>query len=175
MNSIFCSTKDEQELIAKNVIKMLNDRSIEISKDDIINVIQNHSINIINVNKVKLLIAFVSEKEASAINKLDGKYDSGIIIWDSPKMVKADKKYYDKNIDTFNKQEFYVNLVSCSIVPKHEIVGWNEDYMNIRKCDYPVILWSDPVMRYYGGRIGDLVRIERHSVRGISFYYRVVK
>lgn len=173
MTSIFYSTQEEQELIATNIKKMLDDRGVKgFDKSLLLQIIKNHTYKVIN----GFLVAYLNDAKMSIINTIKEKYDKGIIVWDCSKNIKPDEKYYDMNIDTFNKNEFFINVVSSIYVPKHEIVNKAKvlkSYPNIRECDFPVIKWFDPIMRYYGGRKGDMVKILRHSVNGINVYYRI--
>ena len=173
MTSIFYSLQEEQELIVKNIKQLLTDRNIKITTN-LLNLVKNHQLVIDN----DFLIAYLNDSKANIVDSIKKHYDKGIIIWDRSKFIKPDEKYYNMHIDTFNKSEFYINVVRSSYVPKHTIVDKQSvlnSYPTINECDYPVIKWYDPIMRYYGGRIGDMVRIERHTVNGINIYYRICK
>ena len=173
MSSIFYSTQEEQELIASNIKKMLNDRGIKTSVN-LLSIIKNHLITVDN----DFLIGYLNDSKMNSINNVKQSYSGGIIIWDCSKNIAPDEKYYNMHIDTFNKSEFNINLVSSCYIPKHQIVNKLEvlkNYPNILENDFPVIMWYDPVMRYYGGRKGDMVKIERHTESGINNYYRICK
>lgn len=173
MSSIFYSAQEEQELIASNIKKMLDDRKVKVNVN-LMSIIKNHQMVIDN----GFLIGYLNDAKVNSVNNIKQDFKEGIIVWDCSKNIKPDEKYYEMNIDTFNKSEFYINVVSSIYVPKHEIVNKEEvlkSYPNIRECDFPVIRWFDPIMRYYGGRIGDMVKIERHGVNGVNIYYRICK
>lgn len=167
----FYSTQEAQEIIKNNIEKMLKDRGVKINVN-LLSIIKNHQLVVDN----DFLIGYLNDAKVNSVSNIKQKFSGGIIIWDCSKDIKPDEKYYKMNIDTFNKKEFMVNVVSSTYVPKHEIVNKDEvlkNYPNILEQDFPVILWHDPIMRYYGGRIGDLVRIERHGENGINYYYRL--
>lgn len=174
MTSISYSTQETQEKIASNIKQMLEDRGIK-TNVNLLSIIKNHQL----VIDKGFLIAYLNDAKMNAINHIkNNEFTSGIIIWDCSKNIKPDEKYYNRNIDTFNKDEFTINVVRSVYVSPHTIVNKQEvlkNYPTIRECDYPVIKWYDPIMRYYGGRIGDMVKIERHGVNGINIHYRICK
>lgn len=82
-------------------------------------------------------------------------------------------------------QYFYLdsltfNITKHSIVPHHSILSDNEseelvNSLHITSKDkLPKITKSDPVAKYYGLNIGQIVRITRPSeTTGITYYYRI--
>lgn len=173
MTSIFYSKQNEEEIIENNIKKLLNDRNIKLNIN-LSSIIKNHQIVVDN----GFLIGYLNDSKVNSLNNIKNNFNNGIIIWDCNKKILPDEKYYNMNIDTFNKNEFMINVVSSSYVPKHIKVDKNEilkNYSNIRECDFPVIKWYDPIARYYGIRKGDMVKIERHSINGNNIYYRICK
>ena len=71
-------------------------------------------------------------------------------------------------------------LEKHELIPKHTKVGDRTvkellERYNITKAQLPKILASDVVIKNMGLKVGDVVKIERHSpTAGKSFYYRVV-
>lgn len=173
MTSIFYSKKEEEEIIEKNIKQLLIDRNININFN-ILSIIKNHQLVVNN----GFLIGYLNDSKINSLSNLKNNFNKGIIIWDCNKKILPDEKFYNMNIDTFNKQEFRVNIVRSKYVPKHTVVDKAEvlkSYPNIRECDFPIIRWNDPIARYYGIRKGDMVRIERHSINGTNIYYRICK
>lgn len=66
------------------------------------------------------------------------------------------------------------------LFPKHEILTKKEkkEVLKIYGTDiskYPRILVTDPAVKKYGGKPGDMIKITRNSpTAGTSVYYRVV-
>lgn len=173
MSSIFYSKQEEEEIIEKNIKQLLIDRNIKCNVN-LSSIIKNHQIIVDN----DFLIGYLNDSKINSLNTIKNNFNHGIIIWDCNKKILPDEKYYNMNIDTFNKNEFMVNVVRSVYVPKHIIVDKNEvleNYPNIRECDFPIIKWDDPIMRYYGARKGDMVKIERNSINGTNIYYRICK
>lgn len=171
MTSIFYSKQEEEEIIEHNIKLLLKDRNIKFNLN-ILSIIKNHQILIDN----GFLIGYLNDSKLNSLNNIKNNYKKGIIIWDCNKIIPPDEKYYNMNIDTFNKRDFIDNIVRNVLVPKHTIVNKKDvldAYPNYRECDFPVIKWYDPVMRYYGARKGDLIKIERHSINGNNIYYRI--
>jgi len=72
-------------------------------------------------------------------------------------------------IELFCQSAFYYNVTKHSLVPQHTRIE-KEGHPEIDK--YPSIRKTDPVARYYGYAVGDLIKIVR---RDGSIYFRVVK
>ncbi|GBC69939.1 hypothetical protein HRbin01_01646 [archaeon HR01] len=72
------------------------------------------------------------------------------------------------------------DILEHSLVPKHELLSESEaeellKRLNITKQQLPYILVSDPVVKRLGAKVGDIIRITRHSeTAGTAVYYRVV-
>lgn len=91
----------------------------------------------------------------------------------------------DVFIQVFFWDELIVNPTKHYMVPKHEILS-NDEKMELTSNNnkysgidkFPIILDSDPIMRFLGGKLGDVIKITRFNVLAsmINFYitYRVV-
>lgn len=87
----------------------------------------------------------------------------------------------DDQIEVFNIRELQYNVSRHALVPHHERVQ-PEDVdallkrYNLRsRAQMPTIHVGDPMARYLGLRIGDVVKIKRPSqTAGYYFYYRAV-
>jgi len=83
----------------------------------------------------------------------------------------------EKNI-VVEENEF--KITEHYLVPKHEIMAQEEKAkilknFNITEKQIPKILYSDPVVREIGAKIGDMIKITRNSqVAGKFIYYRIV-
>jgi len=80
------------------------------------------------------------------------------------------------NSQIFNENELVINITKHLFVPKHEkmtvedTTRFYQDY-KVTSDKVPSIFTTDPVVRYYNFKVGDLLRI--HRPRG-ELYYRVV-
>lgn len=86
-----------------------------------------------------------------------------------------------KEYEIFTIEEISINPLKYYLVPKHEIMSSLEEkefFKNnktYKKILLPKIKKSDPVIKWLGGKKGNLIRIIRKSPNTIeSIYYRVV-
>jgi DNA-directed RNA polymerases I, II, and III subunit RPABC1 len=84
------------------------------------------------------------------------------------------------NTEFFLLHELQFNKTKHPIVPQH-IRMTEEEKQEVMKhysaklSNMPVISRNDPIVRYYGGKPGEMFRIQRRSSAGLVIYYRVVK
>lgn len=83
-------------------------------------------------------------------------------------------------VEAFKISELMLNLIDVKYCPKIQLLTEKEankvleDY-NVTKKQLPQFELSDPMVRYYDGRKGDIFKIFRSSiVSGVSIAYRVV-
>ena len=84
-----------------------------------------------------------------------------------------------KNIQFFDIKRLQFNITHHKYVPKHELVASDEvknimDIYALRsKTQLPLISKNDPIAKYYGLKIGDIVKITRTSITsGETIIYR---
>lgn len=83
-------------------------------------------------------------------------------------------------IEIFYEKELLFNVTKHFLVPHHRILEMeerNELLKNLRciESQLPLILEQDPVIRYLGGRKGEIIEILRDSITaGKTRYYRLV-
>lgn len=85
----------------------------------------------------------------------------------------------DVSYELFTINRLLFNITKHSYVPKHEIVSAEDTteimkkYSIKNKSQFPIILKSDPVSRYYDFKPGQLIKINRSSTAtGESITYR---
>ncbi len=94
------------------------------------------------------------------------------------KLRNGEKMGEEKNKNVEGKKEF--KLSDHFLVPKHEILSEKEKEevlkkYNISEKQLPKILYSDPIIKEIGAKVGDLIKITRNSrVAGKTIYYRLV-
>merc|ERR1712224_544278 len=82
-------------------------------------------------------------------------------------------------IETFLERELLVNITEHILVPKHQLLTNAEKIQllnryKLREAQIPRILSNDPVARYLGIDVGDVVRIIRPSeTAGRYVTYRI--
>jgi DNA-directed RNA polymerases I, II, and III subunit RPABC1 len=82
--------------------------------------------------------------------------------------------------EKFQEAELQINITRHVLVPKHEVLSENEkrevmSKYKLQLSQFPRIMKDDPVARYYGMTVGQLVKIIRPSeTAGRYVTYRVV-
>jgi len=74
----------------------------------------------------------------------------------------------DMYLELFARQSLHHNITRHVLVPRHERISRTE---HPEAGKYPVIRKTDPIVRFYDFRVGDLIRI--HRLDGI--YFRIVR
>jgi len=116
----------------------------------------------IGVEIVKYYISLVTKNEYKAFI---------LVVTDS--VTVQSRKDMDENIKhVYNAEYFYldrlqINITHHKYVPKHIKLSEEEKNKIVKAYNtpienFPCILESDPISRYYNFRIGDLIKIERY-------------
>lgn len=145
---------------------------------------QSHStrkLSSVNLEKECTQIAQALEQK----DKYENTFRIIFVCEESPQSnVELILRYNYKNVEvmTFNQLQF--NPTKHFLVPKHEILDKDQEtavmgkYNVIRKNltkEFPRILSSDPIARWYGMKPGSICRIQRVSEQsGRAIHYRVV-
>ena len=83
-------------------------------------------------------------------------------------------------IEHFRENELLIDKMTHVLVPKHELLNEEEKkelykIYKIKDLNLPKILSSDPIVRYFGGKKGQIFKITRSSESsGEYIYYRIV-
>lgn len=89
------------------------------------------------------------------------------------------KSNYPKT-EVFLDVELLMNIIDHHLVPTHKVLEASEantfyETFNCKKRNMPKILTSDPIVRYYNMKLGDICRITRPSENsGYGVTYRLV-
>ena len=84
------------------------------------------------------------------------------------------------NIELFNEKELLFNVTKHELVPKHSVISETQKIKllktyRINQSQLPRILVTDPVIRYYGLKKGQVVKITRESeTAGYYLNYRLI-
>lgn len=117
--------------------------------------------------------------------------DTGIIIIDIKFASEAGKEFENAKkripgLQFFLADELYSTIIHHVLVPKHELVTPEEKPILIKEMklrhpdDMEFILNTDPVVKFYGWSVGDMIRIHRNNdfvdiLTPLTYGYRVVK
>lgn len=169
----------EKQIIITNFLKMLKNRNINIKKNE------NYDeyfdkLNVIDQEE-KIYYFFFDKKigvkdiKIKVLDKLiDKDYNSLILItrhkFNSYILNKLTE--IDKDIEIFNYNNFYFNLVEHKLVPQHEILPEKKEKLIKEKFGnkLPLIKKTDPICRYYNCKPGQILKIKRKD----EIYYRMV-
>lgn len=194
--TIELSNDARKKIMLSNIVKMLTNRNLlDVNElDSNINKIttENQDIGIykIKTNNGNFYIKF-SGNRILTINKnsstmefiLSHDNSNKILVVHSinPKAKISVMETYPQ-VEIFTEDNFMIDLISYSYVPKHILLSKEEgekilELYNARKRELPKILSTDPVVRYYNMPNGSICRIIRFSETGgeVPFYRLVTK
>ena len=96
--------------------------------------------------------------------------------------MKIKNEPHCKNTEIFWINHLLVNITHHKFVPKHEKVDFKDiddlkaKFSLTNLNQFPILLKSDPISKYYGLEEGDVCKITRkNKISGISVIYRLVK
>jgi DNA-directed RNA polymerase I, II, and III subunit RPABC1 len=190
-NDIIITRKSKIETAIKTLCRILIERKLTTkSLNDIFNSIEkliNDDEMLFTIENKKYGIKFIStflttiKKEVSIENFLDKNQDVTkfvIINKLSDRAIKQILEY--KNTEVFTIDELLIVIIDHNLVPPHYLLSTEEkeEYFstfNHHPRDMKKILVNDPVARFYGAKVGDLIKIIRPSITsGKDIDYRVV-
>jgi len=182
----------------RTVLEMLSDRDHNIDKylnnkgdiDDIsvnqikIDYNENNLKIQINEENETLCVLFYEEKIGIEMmkeiinNVMKEQKISHLILVIREKLTSFAKKELNNippnfQIEVFLQQNVLFNVTHHIKVPKHQLIQDNEQIKNILEIygkGLPKITKSDPLSRYYNGKIGQIFKIYRQS----TIYYRQI-
>lgn len=176
--------EDEQfKIIFKNFLLMLYRRNI-FDKDEVTDLYNNNIEKLldnmemnelvleINTKKIQLYILNnkISSLNTSIINFLENNEELGtykfILVQEYNKKFLSQIKDYN-NVELFFLYEFKEDIISKIFIPKHTLLNdeeKNEILSIYNKNELPKLGDTDKMVRYYGGKVGDVFRIERNEV-----------
>lgn len=176
-------------IVRITLFEMLRDRSYNTIESE-----DEFMISMIHDNKIdKLMVYFVydtkvSVKKIKTIKEIlednSHTYKCLIVVYKSSittfakQFISSDVK--DLFVQIFSEKELSFNITKHEYVPKHTVLTSEEkrnvlQKYNSKSKNFPLILSSDPICRYYGCLPGTMLKIERDSdTCGIYTLYRVV-
>ena len=184
------NNKEINEIIMKNITKMLFRRKLIKSWSNTYNSLENvanKSIFTIELDdKSNISVYLVNAKLTSIVQKtpLDEFLSNNIDIHKiiiakdvAKKVVKQIVSEY-KNAEFFFEYEMLEDIPSKSFIPEHHLLDNDERKELLSKFsenELAKIFLTDMMSRYYGAKIGDIFRIVRpSSTAGKSIHYRKV-
>ena len=193
------SQKDITRDVLTNTIKMLTARKLikqenmdkkieEVTKRFSDEMLYKIPVDKFLTNDDKEYIIKILPQKISAVSKASGVYDFLNRFKNNPKIIivkeinkKASNQIKNDYVkaEVFYESELMTNLINNEIISKHEILTEEEvtvffDTYNCKKRNMPKIFVTEPIARYYGMKVGDIVRIERFSeTSGVFNSYRL--
>jgi len=115
------------------------------------------------------------------LDKYDDTHDIDLIIIFDRK-VSDNILNINKYIQIFTYRDLLINKVSHILVPKHELITDTETIHSIlvnynlkTLWNLPTMLLKDPMVRYYNGKKGNVMKITRISqTSGLYISYRII-
>jgi len=181
---------EKTQIILLNISKMLRDRRLIKNHTDFFNNIKNISDNLevaTNYESKSFAIKIIYNnittiKDSNDIDSfLDkySKYNKFIIVTSLSKKAFKQLEEYPLT-QAFQEIDLMVNILEHDLQPKFRLLTKSEveEYFNTfenKKREMPRILDSDPVARYFGAKIGDIIEIIRPSITTIeAITYRII-
>lgn len=165
------------------ILEMLQDRFVSLPpglvKAHMIDVLSNETVLKpvieVKINKVKLIYYTPQKFKWADVKKHfedDDPYETYVLIVSEPitqnNMKSIIAMHKPVEVHLINRLQF--NITKHTLVPKHEVIRdknvideLTQRYKLKSKMQFPIILKTDPIAKYYGMRTGDLVRITRTS------------
>ena len=189
---IFYSREDIEEIIIKNVLKMLFHRKIILNTSikyekgfDNTYIIPTNNLEVNNIKYDKIIILILNEK-ISGLTKspllkifLQKNVKEYCIIISTSITEKSKNNIKSDNIEFFEEIFFLINLIDHKYSPKYkiltnkEIIEFKKSY-NVNDNQIMKIFISDPISKYYNLKINDIIRITRINNGIPSIAYRIV-
>lgn len=191
-------SKNNYYKVRKTVIEMLRDRGNEISEkyeipfDEFVIQYDNDGIDMVIELEDKIIYVYfhVAEKNLSKkefvnlIERTTKEYENlHLIIITPSKLNQTLKKEIKKleHCEAFLTKELLFNITKHTLIPEMRMLNEKEIKKVIEKFRVPAnklpkFLLTDPIVRYYGGKTGDVFEIKRISLgSGVNVTYRYVK
>jgi len=163
------TTKTLDELVSK-LMPSINEDEILFTIDD-----KKYGIKFINMFLTTI------KKEASIENFLSKNTDTHKFIIINKLSDRAIKQILEyQNTEVFTIDELLIVIIDHNIVPLHILLTPEEkdkyfSVFNHHPRDMKKILVNDPIARFYGAKVGDLIKIIRSSITsGKEIDYRMV-
>ena len=105
--------------------------------------------------------------------------DRVVVVLAGKRRVRANRLRAVSDVDTWTEAELTFNVTSHETVPRARALSAEEKaallrVMNVEEKELPKMLRKDPVCRYHGFRLGQVVCFTRPTELGRNTYYRLV-
>jgi hypothetical protein len=181
---------EKTQIILLNISKMLRDRRLIKNHTDFFNNIKNISDNLevaTNYESKSFAIKIIYNnittiKDSNDIDSfLDkySKYNKFIVVTSLSKKAFKQLEEYPLT-QAFQEVDLMVNILEHDLQPKFRLLIKTEveEYFKTfenKKREMPRMLDSDPVARYFGAKIGDILEVIRPSITTVEAYtYRII-
>lgn len=165
------------------ILEMLRDRHVSIpqglEKAHMIDVLSSETVLKpvveVKINKIKVIYYTPQKFKWADIKKHfedDEAFETYILVVNetvTPNNMKSITSM-NKPVEVHLVSRLQFNITKHFLVPKHEVIQdkdiidmLTQQYKLKSKTQFPIILKTDPIAKYYGMRTGDLVKITRTS------------
>jgi DNA-directed RNA polymerase I, II, and III subunit RPABC1 len=127
--------------------------------------------NKININSIKTCIQFV--------DGLDKQVQNVILVYNgtiTSTVSKIIEMCHHQHYELFTERELFVDITSHHLVPKHEkVTDLKAEFTPMQMMEFknfPKILRTDPISKYYNFQPGDIIRITRRN--GVVLYRQTI-
>lgn len=165
-----------------------SDKLKDIDKNEILDIMlqkQMFHLDIDDKNRtLRIIYALQPKFKLSDIKKItDGTFDFMIIvIKDKTSLLNIKTMENNKNTQVFQLKELLFNITKHELVPKHEVIRNESSILSIldafqvkSRYQFPIILKTDPVAKYFNAKPGSLMKIYRPSPTSIEhIVYRCI-
>jgi DNA-directed RNA polymerase subunit H (RpoH/RPB5) len=191
LNNVIYTEKEINQIIIKNILKMLSRRNMISDVESIFDIIQdsivsNKPIDIKMDNNTNSQVYLVNGKVTSITqhSPIDEFLSSNTNLLKLVIVKEPSKKTFKQilenypNSEGFFQYEFMEDVPAKDIIPIHNLINSEEKdelLQHIQIRNLKKIFSTDRMSRYYNAQVGDIFRIERlNSTSGKGVDYRVV-
>lgn len=189
LEQITLSSDDIIIKIITNVIKMINNRGLIDNMDTTLDRLLNEDrtrleyeiTDNINLKIIRSKLSSLSKSNDIRNFLNNNSRKKNILVFMKIDNVTSKDKLLREYLECeiFEESDFLMDKASHWFVPHHEIFNGNKDELydeyNLTDETIPKILLTDPMVRYYNAKEGQIMRIIRNSDEsGLSITYRLV-
>lgn len=189
LEQITLSVDDIITNVITNVIKMINNRGLLDNMNSTLDRLLNEDrtrleyeiTDNINLKIIRAKLSSLSKSNDIRNYLNNNSRKKNILVFMKVENTSSKDKLLREYIDCeiFEESDFLMDKASHWFVPHHEIFNGNKEELyeeyNLSDETISKILTTDPMVRYYNAKEGDIMRIIRSSDEsGLSIIYRLV-
>lgn len=170
------SSRVQFHFLLKKIRVMMQTRDVPVNEETLLENLKDTESFHLPFLKVKLVLAGTEKKDLE--EWMSTSSQTTILIYEGLKLPRFLARYLDV-AELFSVNEILLDPVHHLYSPKkvRALPDTDRFYQEtgFAKDNLPRILITDPLVKYYGFRVDDVLEIERDSpASGLSLYYRLV-